>query len=248
MKVTQVGKREEEVQAKLARSIRVFSGNLWWGKADPDGLVELIREHNVDVFAAQEMGFENAEAISTELPFGTLEPDNTYQGMGIALRHPAKYERIPLTYRDARRVLLEPSEWPGLERAIDFVNVHFQAPHSLRPFPPALVRLKQVRGLERFFLENPSEARVVVGDYNAAPGWPLYHRMARNLTDGAVRAAEKAGRSVEPTWGPSETSPRLFRIDHAMVRGMEVENFRVVDIPGSDHSGLVFDCSPSALG
>ncbi len=232
----------------MARSIRVFSGNLWWGKADPDGLVELIREHKVDVFAAQEMGFENAEAIATELPFGTLEPDNTYQGMGIALRHPAKYERIPLAYRDARRVVLEPSEWEGLERAIDFVNVHFQAPHSIRPFPSALVRLRQVQGMERFFSENPSDARVVVGDYNAAPGWPLYRRMARSLTDGALRAAQREGSSVAPTWGPSATSPRLFRIDHAMVRGMEVENFRVVDIPGSDHSGLVFDCSPSALG
>ena len=90
---------------KLARSIRVISGNLWWGKADPDGLVDLIREHQVDVFATQEMGLENAEAIATELPFGTLEPDETFQGMGIALRRPAKYERIPLPFRDARRVV-----------------------------------------------------------------------------------------------------------------------------------------------
>jgi endonuclease/exonuclease/phosphatase family metal-dependent hydrolase len=223
----------------------VFSGNLWWGKADSDGLVDLIREHNVDVFATQEMGFENAEAISSELPYGMLEPDHQFQGMGIALRHPAKYERIPLTFRDARRVVLEPAEWGGLERAIDFVNVHFQAPHSPWPFPPPLIRFRQMRGMERFFAENPSDARIVVGDYNAAPGWPLYRRMTRHLTDAALRSAEREGRTVEPTWGPTAESRRLFRIDHAMVRGIEVENFRVVDIPGSDHSGLIFDCSPT---
>jgi len=116
--------------------IRVFSGNLWWGKADPDGLVALIREHGIDVFAAQELGFENAEAIASELPHGCLEPDATYHGMGVALRHPGKYERIPLRYRDARRAVLDPGDWPGLAQAIDLVNVHFQAPHSMRPFPP----------------------------------------------------------------------------------------------------------------
>ncbi|HEB90379.1 MAG TPA: hypothetical protein ENI85_12480, partial [Deltaproteobacteria bacterium] len=77
----------------MAASIRVFSGNLWWGRADPEGLIELIRENRVDVFAAQELGHENAEAISSELPFGCLEPGDDFQGMGIALRRPGRYER-----------------------------------------------------------------------------------------------------------------------------------------------------------
>ncbi len=129
----------------MSRSIRIFSGNLWWGKADPDGLVALIREHQVDVFAAQELGFENAEAIASELPYGCLEPHATYHGMGVALRQPGKYERIPLVYRDARRAVLEPSDWPGLAHAIDLVNVHFQAPArdapvSLGPGPLAAGR------------------------------------------------------------------------------------------------------------
>ena len=125
----------------MAGSIRVLSGNLWWGKADPNGLIDLIREYKIDVFAAQELGHENAEAISSELPFGGLEPDDEYQGMGIALRRPGLYERVPMHYRDARRVVLQPSDWEGLEQPLDFVNVHFHAPHAFLPFPSLLAHL-----------------------------------------------------------------------------------------------------------
>jgi endonuclease/exonuclease/phosphatase (EEP) superfamily protein YafD len=232
-------------EVRVSRSIRIFSGNLWWGKADPDGLISLIREHEVDVFAAQELGFETAEAIATELPYGSLEPDSTYHGMGIALRHPGKYERIPLHYRDARRAVLDPGDWPGLAHAIDLVNVHFQAPHAMRPFPPPWVRWQQVRGLERFFGENPAPVCAVVGDYNASPIWPLYRRLRRQLRDGAVEVARREGRRAEATWGPKPESRRLLRIDHVLVRGLAVERFRVLPIPGSDHSGILMECRPA---
>lgn len=231
-------------ERSLAASIRVFSGNLWWGRADSGALVDLIREYQIDVFIAQELGPENAEAISSELPFGCLEPEGAYQGMGIALRRPGLYERIPVYHRDARRVVLQPADWEGLERPMEFVNVHFHAPHAIWPFPSALVRRRQAQDLERFLDANPSDARAVVGDFNATPHWPLYQRFARRFSDGAIRAAQREGRGVEATWGPGPGSPRLLRIDHAMVRGLDVERFQVIEIPGSDHSGLVFDCAP----
>jgi endonuclease/exonuclease/phosphatase (EEP) superfamily protein YafD len=227
----------------LADSIRVLSGNLLWGRAEPEALIELIRHHQVDVFAAQELGHDCAEAISSELPFGCLEPHETYQGMGIAMRYPGRYERIEMTYRDARRVVLDPKNWHGLERPVDLINVHFQAPHSLRPFPSARVRHRQASALETFVAANPSDARLVVGDYNATPAWPLYRRIARMFEDGAVASARKEGRRAAATWGHSPGSRRLLRIDHAMVHGLDVDGFRVVEIAGSDHSGILFDCS-----
>jgi hypothetical protein len=30
-----------------------------------------------------------------------------------------------------------------------------------------------------------------------------------------------------------------------MAKGLDVDGFRVVDIPGSDHSGILFDCRPT---
>ena len=215
-----------------------------WGRAEPDALVDLIRRFKIDVFAAQELGHDCAEAISAELPYGCLEPRETYHGMGIAMRRPGSYERIPMAYRDARRVVLDPKDWHGLERPVDVINVHFQAPHSMKPFPPTRVRHQQASAMEAFVAENPSDARLLVGDYNATPGWPLYRRMARMFEDGAVASAKKAGHRTQPTWGRRPESRRLLRIDHAMVKGMEVDSFQVVAIPGSDHSGILFDCAP----
>ena len=148
----------------VSKSVRVFSGNLWWGRAEPEGLIELIRRYDVDVFAAQELGFETAEAISSVLPYGSLDPRDCFRGMGVALRYPAEVSQIPLYYRPARRVILDPGEWEGLSRPLDLVNVHIHAPHAVRPFPSILVRHRQVSGLEKFFAENPSDARLVVGD------------------------------------------------------------------------------------
>ena len=231
----------------MARSVRVFSGNLWWGRADPDRLVDLIRTYEVDVFAAQELGPDCAEAIASELAHGCLEPHSTYQGMGIALRYPGTYERIPLRFRDARRAALDPLDWPGLEAPIDLINVHFQAPHALLPFPSARVRRDQVAGLEAHLDARPHPARLVVGDYNATPAWPLYRRMTKRFEDGAALSARKSGARPAPTWGRRPGSPRRLRIDHALVDGLDVDGFRVVEIPGSDHSGLLFDCSPERL-
>ena len=231
----------------MSKSIRVFSGNLWWGRADCDALVAMIRRHEVDVFCAQELGWENAEAIAQELPFGRLEPTDHFSGMGIALRYEAPYEQVPLHFRPARHVVLDPAVWTGLARPVSLLNVHFQAPHAMRPFPSSLVRARQAGGIEAFLDANPSDARLMVGDYNATPVWPLYRRLARRFTDGAVQCAQREGREVQRTWGHRPGSPRLLRIDHAMVRGLRVENFRVLDIAGSDHSGLLFDITPEAL-
>ena len=231
----------------MAGSIRVCSGNLWRGRADPDGLVDLIREYKIDVFAAQELGPENAEAISSELSFGCLEPDDDFHGMGIALRRPAAYERVPMHFRDARRVVLQPSDWDGLERPLDLVNVHFHAPHALLPFPSLLVRWRQARALDRFLAENPSDTRAIVGDYNATPRWPLYQRYARRFSDGAIHSAQREGRVVEATWGPRPGSPRLLRIDHAMVRGLEVERPSQAGLWGQNPRGMR-DCYVSPTG
>jgi len=231
----------------VSKSIRVFSGNLWWGRADSEALAAMIRQHEIDVFCAQELGWENAEAVASELPYGRLEPTEDFHGMGIALRHEADYEQIPLYHRPARHVTLDPGIWPGLSRPISLINVHFQAPHSTSPFPSPRVRAKQAAGIEAFVDANPSDARLVVGDYNATPAWPLYRRLARRFSDGAMQCARREGRAVQRTWGPKPGAPRYLRIDHAMVRGLRVDNFRVVDIAGSDHSGLLFDITPEAL-
>ena len=225
----------------MSGTIRAFSGNLCWGRADPQALIDLIRHYEVDVFAAQELGPETAEAIAGELPFGALEPSSThaFQGMGVALRRPAAFSRIPLPYRPARQVRMEPAEWPELRRPTDVINVHFQTPHSLRPFPSFLLRRRQVLALEQFLDADPGRARIVMGDFNATPAWPLYRRLARRFDDVVVECAQRDQSALEATWGPRAEGARYLRIDHLMVDGPRVERVETIRIPGSDHSGLL---------
>jgi endonuclease/exonuclease/phosphatase family metal-dependent hydrolase len=231
----------------LGNSIRVLSANLWNGRADAEAFAELVVALAVDVVAVQELSHEQAEALSAVLPHGQLEPEADHQGMGIAMTRPGRYSRMQLPQRDGRIATLHPGDWPQLDQPLEIINLHIMAPQLLYPQPSFLVRPRQIRGVERYIQQHRKAQRVVVGDFNATPSWPLYWRMASQLTDAAVAVAERAGRRPASTWGPWFGSPRLIRIDHGFVGGVEVDDFRVVDIPQGDHSAVVMDVVPGTV-
>jgi endonuclease/exonuclease/phosphatase family metal-dependent hydrolase len=227
--------------AELGNTLRVLSANLWNGRADAQAFADLVVEMEADVVAVQELSPEQAEALASVMPHGELQPGREHEGMGIAMKRPGTMSRIPMACRDARVTHLEPADWPGLSAQIEIVNIHIQAPHTLRPNPAFIVRPKQVRGLERHILERPDVQRVVVGDFNATPLWPAYRRIASHLTDAASHVAEQAGVRASRTWGFRPGSARLARNDHGFVGGLEVESFSVVEIREGDHSAIVLD-------
>jgi endonuclease/exonuclease/phosphatase family metal-dependent hydrolase len=197
------------------------------------------------VVAVQELGHEQAEALSAVYPHGRLEPRTDHQGGGIALARPGEVRRLPLRERDAFRVELEPGGWPQLATSLEIVNVHVFAPHSQGGLG-LLRRRPQLQDLERHLRATPGRPRVVVGDFNATPLWPVYRRMRRLMEDAAVCVARREGERPRRTWGPRPGSPRLLRIDHGFVDGVEAEAFRVLEIAGSDHSAIVLDVAVSA--
>jgi endonuclease/exonuclease/phosphatase family metal-dependent hydrolase len=147
--------------------------------------------------------------------------------------------------RSAPVVRLDPGDWSQLSSPVEVVNVHMYAPHVVVPKFGLPVRRRQIRDFERFLATEGSDSlrdsRVLVGDFNATPLWPVYRWFAGRFTDAASAAAEALGHSVRPTWGPWHGAPRLLRIDHAFLRGFEVENFQVMAVRGSDHSAVVLD-------
>jgi endonuclease/exonuclease/phosphatase (EEP) superfamily protein YafD len=243
--VTQRGERPHLAHAER---IRVLSANLWNGGADPQAFADLVRRLDVDAVATQEMSPEQAEALAAVLPHGLLEPCRNYLGMGIALREPAQMSRVALPCRDARVAQIS---WPrpsGARLEIEIINIHVRAPHW-RPFFLSWVhRSGQVRGLERYLDASPPRPLVLLGDFNATPRWPAYRRLATRLTDAAIASARRHGRIAQATWGPWPDSPRLLRIDHAMVRGLEVEDFQVVPMTGGDHCAIVVDLAVPVVG
>jgi len=229
----------------LGGTLRIVSANLWNGRAHPKAFAELIAGLEADVVATQEMTPEQADALCAVLPHGELTPARNHSGMGIATRWPVHTSRIPLDCRSAPVIRLDPGDWPSLRSPLEVINVHICAPHVVRPRLGLAVRPRQLRDFERFLAGEGSgplrDSRVVVGDFNSTPLWPAYRWFARRFTDAANAVAGKLGRPARPTWAPWYGAPRLLRIDHAFVRGFEVEEFQVVDVRGSDHAAVVVD-------
>lgn len=227
----------------MGRGVRLLSANVWNGRADPQALAALLRERDVDVAALQELGPEQAEAVADVLPHGVLEPARNHRGMGIAARRPVGHDRLPLPCRDARIGRLDPADWPGLARPLEIIATHIMGIHVWPQWEALPMRRGQLHGLLRYLDEAPEGARILVGDFNAMPGWPVHRRLAKRLPDVAVRVARREGRRPARTWGPSARWPRLLRIDHALAEGVHVESFEVIPIPDGDHSGLLIDLS-----
>jgi endonuclease/exonuclease/phosphatase family metal-dependent hydrolase len=223
--------------------LRILSANLLNGGADPQAFRELVSRLAVDVAAVQELSPEQADSLAEVLPHGRLDGASDFTGMGIALRHPAHVERLSQGFRHFYAAQLDPREWPGLRAGLEVIGTHIWAPHE-QPFwrtPPR--RRLQIRTLESYLDSTPREARVLVGDFNSTPLWPVYRRLARRFRDAAAEVAGKVQKRPERTWAPWPGGPRLLRIDHAFVKGVTPEDFRVEHVPGSDHWAIVLDVS-----
>ncbi len=228
------------------RRCACLSANLWNGRADPAAFIEVIEREAADVVVTQEMTPEQADALGAAMPYAELFPARNHNGMGVAMRRPGVFTRVPVPHRDALSVRFEAGTWADFGAPFEVVNVHVMAPHVYRPHVGLRWRGPQMNALEGYLGNAAADQRVVLGDFNATPSWPVYWRMAAQSTDAAVAVAEATGTRVRATWGPWHGSPRLARIDHAFVSGVEVVDFRVVSVPGADHSAIVVEVACAA--
>lgn len=218
------------------RSLRVLTANLYADRLNVEAFQELLKEIDPDVAMVQELSFAAAEILGRLLPHGLLIPEEGHDGRGLALKAPAEMERLPMAYRDGLIARLEAPAWHS---SLEIVNIHMMNPILWPPWNASRLRSQQL-GVLLAHLEAPG-ARLVGGDFNASPVWPVYRRLAGRLDDAALLVAKENGRSAARTWGPTPDSPRLLRIDHVFVEGLRPVDVRRVEIPGSDHSGLLVD-------
>lgn len=218
-------------------TLRVLTANTLAGDADAQVLVDLVREHDVQVLALQELtpGFvdDSREAGLFELlPHLALHPDDGTEGSGVASRYPLRddgYRRNPGGFRQARAEITVPAPDGGAAR-----QVHVESAHPFAPYAAEVTELWL-----RSFDDQPKATpdgplRVLVGDFNAT----LDHRPMRDLIDSGYRdAADVVGAGLVGTWGwyDDKTIPPVT-IDHVLAdRRVGVRDVRVFGLPGSDH-------------
>jgi endonuclease/exonuclease/phosphatase (EEP) superfamily protein YafD len=217
-------------------TLRVLTANLYGNRLNLAGFRMLLQDIDPDVAVVQELSWDAADALAEFLPHGLLIPEQGHNGRGLALKAPAEVRLLPMAYRDGLIARLEPPDWP---RSLEIVNIHMANPIGWPPWGSIRLRRQQLDVLMAH-LAAPA-VRLVAGDFNASPAWPVYGRIAARMDDAAVLVARKRGTRPARTWGPTPSGPRLLRIDHVFLEGLRPLGSRVVTVPGSDHRGLVVE-------
>jgi endonuclease/exonuclease/phosphatase family metal-dependent hydrolase len=208
--------------------LRVFTANMFFGRADAQMIVTRIRETGADVLFLQEL---TANAVSRLkqagledlMPHRRLEIGGGPRGSGIYSRFPlSEGPAMAPTYMSQSTALLQlPS---GQE--VELICVH--------PSAPARRDGDASRWREELAVLPPpgQRPRFLAGDFNAT----LDHAAFRHVLGlGYADAALQTGNALTPTWGlPGKRA--VLTLDHILVdRSCAVLDYAVHILPRSDH-------------
>lgn len=219
----------DDQPAVAGQSLRVMSANLYLGRADPQAIVNLVRDNHVDVLNLLEMtpaalaGLTQAGLFAL-LPNRVLHPASGANGSGIVSRFPLTEENY--TGDSAAK---QPGALADLGGG---TTVELVAVHPLSPDSGADQWEAEIKDLSRAAGEHG--LRILAGDFNAT----LDHAALQTvLTRGYQDAADQRGDGLQPTW-PADRVP-LVTLDHVLVdKRAAVQDYRVLDVPGTDHRAV----------
>lgn len=216
------------------RSLRVMSANVLRGRADPDAVLEAVRERRVEVLTVQELTprfarrFERAGA-SRFLPHSSLATRPGVIGSGI-------YSRYPIAPGPRGEYVTQTRGTIDVERGLRLGVI---STHPILPTTPGQIEEWKV-ALDGF--PDPAARGPVwllIGDFNATLDQAEFRRL---LDRGYADAGERLGKGLTPTW-PAIDKPFRFlpvTIDHVLYDRDRVgaRDYRVLDLPGSDHRAV----------
>ncbi|MPY99686.1 MAG: endonuclease/exonuclease/phosphatase family protein [Actinophytocola sp.] len=215
--------------AAFGPTIRVLALNMFYGNADAEEVIGLVRERDIDVLALLELDRAAVSALDKAglddvMPHRVFEPAGAAVGSGIASRHPLRELSLAGPSRLAQ---------PSARVRIGETDVEVVAAHPVVPVFDADEWRQELRDMPAAPDDGP--ARILAGDFNAT----LDHAAFRHVLDsGYVDAAEQTGAALETTWLRRRAAPPVT-LDHVLVDDRAaVRDFEVIDVDGSDHSAV----------
>ena len=212
----------------------VMTSNLYLGRADARALLQIAREHDVDVLSMQElqrplMRRLDAAGAREQFPGRAVDPRPGASGSGVLSRRPARVVETSETTAHAQ---------PEIEIAVPGAPpVRIKAVH---PAPPVdhVAAPDWQRALAALpGSDSRGDVQILAGDFNAT----LDHTELRSVLDrGYVDAADAVGDGLVWTWPALKRRAPPLTIDHVLVdRRVRVERVTVVRVPGSDHRAVI---------
>jgi len=219
--------------------LRILTINLFNGRADARSFAAALDKHVPDVVAVQELSDNAAEVLANWGTHRLLDPRDDTTGMGVTASATALFSRPEFPNRHPINARIDGAQW-GFPAGIDLINAHLVNPIARPMLASKRLRHAEMLSLERLLNADRVESlRVVVGDLNSSPAWPLYRHLGRIASDAATEAG-----TAKRTWGPTPRSPRLLRIDHVFIQGARCTTTQLVDVRGTDHRGLLVTLEP----
>jgi endonuclease/exonuclease/phosphatase (EEP) superfamily protein YafD len=217
--------------------MRVLTVNIKGGRADPDTVLDCLRQHRVDILAVQEMTAEWLLAVQQAgvtglLPFGHADPRPGSAGAGLWARWPlTPLAPVPGTKNATPRARVE----PAAGQPVTVTVVHPAAPVNRQER-----RWQQDLETVAAALAGSTGPHLVAGDFNASRD----HRVFRDiLRAGFVDCADAAQQRHWPgfTWPADRRYPPLMRLDHVLGSrpGCVVHQARTMRVAGTDHRGVL---------
>ena len=217
------------------QTLTVMAVNVGSTGIDAAALLAEVRSRNVDVLALPELAPQGLEeldnaGLASVLPGRALDVDWAGTGSALFARFPLEQaERVPgSVFYQSRAVAMI----PGVAAPLHLTAVHIDSP---RPGHTPMWRAElQQQGV---LWQGAPGHSILLGDFNATVDHrELRDLLARGLTD----AAQTAGKGLVPTWPVNSPAPAFAALDHVLVSpGIEVTDFDVVTLPGTDHAAVV---------
>lgn len=213
--------------------LTVLTANLYFGRADPDALVRMVREQHVDVLALEELtevavARLEAAGLTELLPYTDLLAFRDADGSGIYSRWPLE-ELPPFQAR---------FQSPGATVHVPGGDVVVRVIHAIPATPAGDSAYRaDYEALTPQVQALPRDNAILAGDFNASQDSQAF----RTLAGSRFRdASEVAGSGLQRTWGVRPGATALLHLDHVLIEyGLVARSTAVLPLPGSDHRALL---------
>ena len=216
--------------------LRLFTVNAKGGAADPAALLRILRQHDVDVLAVQELTPRmvtrlTAAGLTQVLPFSHLDPRPGARGTGLWARWPlTPLQPVPGLASAAPRARIDP---------LGGFPVTLTAVHPVSPVRGRADRWRRELAMIQQTLAAVDEPQVVAGDFNATRDHGPFREL---LAAGFLDCADSSQNRSWPgfTWPAAGRALPVMRLDHVLVsRTATVLMARTMRVPRTDHHGVL---------
>lgn len=192
-------------------ALKVGAVNVTYGLADPDQVVALARDNNLDLLAITELTPDaeralHAAGLDELMPHSEVHAQEGFTGTGLWSRHPL--ESATALDGFVSQTIEARVEIGGTTATVFAVHPASPGPVYHAAWAADLLRLHSV-------LAAAHGPTVVIGDFNTTRD----HRAFREFEAlGYVDAADEAGVGFQPTFPQGRGTPPLVAIDHVLTR------------------------------